>query len=82
MLDDLRDSATESYLDDEGEEFYDADDLDEIIDGDKGGKGGRKPFLGLTPFQRFIIVLILFLITCVLGAFCLVLTGRMWLPFF
>ena len=83
MLDDLRDSVTESYLEDEEEEFYDADDLDSIMDGgDQGGKGDRKPFLGLTPSQRFIIVLILFLMTCVLGAFCLVLTGRMYLPFF
>ena len=82
MLDDLRDSATESYLDDDEEEFFDADDLDDIIDGDQGGKRSGKPFLGLTPAQRFIIALILFLMTCVLGAFCLVLTGKMWLPFF
>jgi hypothetical protein len=42
----------------------------------------RRSFLGMTAGQRFVLALLLFLMTCVLGAGCLVLTGRVYLPFF
>jgi hypothetical protein len=42
----------------------------------------RGPFLGMTPVQRFIIVLMLFFMTCLLGGFCLIITERVVLPFF
>lgn len=42
----------------------------------------KKRFMGMTPFQRFIIVFLLFLICCVLVSFCLLLTERIVVPFF
>jgi hypothetical protein len=42
----------------------------------------QKRFLGMSPFQRFIIVFLLFLICCVLVSFCLLLTERIVVPFF
>jgi len=42
----------------------------------------REPFLGMTAPQRFLLVLMLFLMTCVLGSFCLILTERVVLPLF
>jgi hypothetical protein len=35
----------------------------------------------MSAVQRFVLALLLFLMTCVLGAGCLVLTGRVYLPF-
>ncbi len=42
----------------------------------------RGSFLGMSASQRFVLVLLLFMMTCVLGAGCLVLTGKVYLPFF
>jgi hypothetical protein len=39
-------------------------------------------FLGMTPFQRFIIVFLVFMLTCVLGSFCLLVTEKIIPPFF
>lgn len=39
-------------------------------------------FLGMSPFQRFIIVFLVFMLTCVLGSFCLLVTERIIPPFF
>lgn len=36
---------------------------------------------GLTPVQRFVIMLLVFVLTCVLGSLCLLITGRVVLPF-
>lgn len=40
-----------------------------------------RPFLGMTPAQRFVIVLLIFLMTCLLGTFCLLVTEKVVLPF-
>ena len=37
-------------------------------------------FLGMTPFQTFFVALLLLLITCLLSAACLLVTGRIALP--
>jgi len=42
----------------------------------------KKQFMGMSPFQRFIIVFLLLLIGCVLTTFCLLLTEKIVLPFF
>ena len=39
-------------------------------------------FLGMNSGQRFILVLLLFMMSCVMGVACLVLTGKVYLPFF
>lgn len=44
--------------------------------------GTKKRFLGMTPFQRFVIVFLLVMICCVLVSFCLLLTEKIVLPFF
>jgi hypothetical protein len=72
MLDDLRSSATEPpKLQPEGvPEQSEPDDKK------------RRLLLGMTPAQRFIVVLLLLIITCVLGTACLVVFGKINLPFF
>ena len=39
-------------------------------------------FLGMTAGQRFVLVLLLFMMSCVMGAGCLLLTGKVYLPIF
>lgn len=41
----------------------------------------KRPFLGMTPLQRFVIALMLLVIACVLSSFCLIVTGKIVLPF-
>lgn len=74
MLDDLRNTATQAI------------DEEEQVSQDNG-EGNLPPrrrparqFMGMTPGQRFAIMLLLFMMTCVLGSFCLILTGRVVLP--
>lgn len=40
----------------------------------------RGNFLGMTAVQRFIIALMLFMLTCLLGTFCLLVTQRIAPP--
>jgi hypothetical protein len=42
----------------------------------------RKNFLGMTPFQRFIIAFMLLLIVCVLSSFVLLVTEKVVIPGF
>ncbi len=42
----------------------------------------RPPFLGMTAAQRFVIVLMMFIMTCILGTFCLIITEKIVPPFF
>lgn len=67
MLDDLRQQANASFEDDE--ESY--------------RPPTRPParFLGMTPFQTFIISLLLLMMTCLLSTACLLVTGRVVPPF-
>ena len=73
MLDNLRESASQSP-------FFNpepppgGDDPNSPTHSPPG-----KHFLGLTPVQRFILALMLFLMVCVFGTFLLVLTQRVWL---
>lgn len=41
----------------------------------------QRPFLGMTPVQRFVIALMLLVIACVLSTFCLIVTEKIALPF-
>ena len=40
----------------------------------------RVGLFGLTPVQRFVIMLLIFIMTCVLGSLCLLMTGKVVLP--
>lgn len=74
MLDDLRNSAAQTY--------YEEEPLSEET-GQRGRRAGaRGPFLGMTAPQRFVLALLLFIAVCMLGAFFLVLTEAVWLPIF
>ncbi|MGB9673075.1 MAG: hypothetical protein ACPL3P_02980 [Anaerolineales bacterium] len=42
----------------------------------------ERRFLGLTAFQRFIIAILFFLISCMISGFILLVTQRVVLPFF
>ena len=68
MFDDLRKDASS---------FYDEDDYQELA------VPQEKPrnFLGMTPIQRFIIAALLLFATCIMSAFCLLVTERVVLPF-
>lgn len=44
-------------------------------------KTSQRQFLGMTPPQRFVVSLMLFIMTVLFGAFCLLVTGRIILPF-
>ena len=74
MLDDLRNSAASSYE----EELI--PDIPEASPSPKKKKQPETKFLGLTAAQRFIVVLLLLMMTCMLGTFILILTGKVWLP--
>lgn len=67
MLDDLRNSAEDSYV-----------EVDRIQAAQKTKK--KKQFLGMTAAQRFVVTFMLLLIVIVLGSFCLLATGRVVLP--
>ncbi len=41
----------------------------------------RKQFLGMTPGQRFVLAFLLFMTATILAAFCLLITGKIALPF-
>jgi len=41
----------------------------------------QKPFLGMKPWQRFFIAFILLVMVCILSAFCLLVTEKIFLPF-
>lgn len=64
-LNDLRDLAMEA-------------DLDEL--GERPAAGLSGILMGLAPWQRFVLALLLFLDVALLGCMCLVMTGRV-VPF-
>lgn len=62
MLDDLRNSAAQSYEED-------------VVQA-RGQPRERKPFLGMTAPQRFFIAALILVMTCVLGVLFLVMAGK------
>jgi hypothetical protein len=66
MLDDLRNTAEASYLDEDNLELE--------------TKVKEKRFLGMTAAQRFILALLLLILVVVLGTLMLLVTGKMVLP--
>jgi hypothetical protein len=75
MLDDLRNSA--SFQDDE-EEQNPSQKPREVIR-IRPISTERGPFLGMTPEQRFVIALLLFLMVTVMGVLLLVATQKVYL---
>ncbi|MEJ2447386.1 MAG: hypothetical protein P8Y37_05520 [Anaerolineales bacterium] len=57
------------------------DDFD-FSEDDVWGEPEPKPqFLGMTPGQRFVLAFLLFLTATLLSAFCLLVAGKVALPF-
>ncbi|NLX12193.1 MAG: hypothetical protein GXY44_00870 [Phycisphaerales bacterium] len=71
MLDDLRNSANESYLFDE--------ELDDSPAVDRPQRP-RGHFLGMTPPQRFFLAVMLLLMTTLFGMLVLLVTEKIMLP--
>jgi len=75
MLDDLREQASES-------DFFMGDENDFEYSDVKISRPTVRHFLGMTPLQRFVIAVMVLLMVCVLGSFFLLVTERIYLPFF
>ena len=75
MLDDLRNDAKSSF-EDTPDPLQDENDLAQLAP----RRRQRPPFLGMSPAQRFLLALLLFLMVCVLGAFCLIVFEKIVLP--
>jgi hypothetical protein len=71
MFDNLRDLSDDSAL------YHEPPD-DEAAE-PSGPKIGTGRILGMTPGQRFIVVVLLFLAVLVVGSMCLLVTGRVML---
>ena len=72
MFDNLRDDSNTFYESDGTSFNATAGNID------SGYSGYSKPrrFLGMTSFQRFVIAFMLMLAVCILGAACLLVTGK------
>jgi hypothetical protein len=68
MLDDLRNSAEASYLDEDQLEL------------ENQLKPKETRFLGMTAAQRFILSVLLFILVVVMGTLLLLVSGKMVLP--
>lgn len=70
MLDDLRNEASKQYEEEAQAQYQPA----------AGTTAAPRPrskrFLGMTSFQRFVIVFLLMTATCVIGSLCLFVTGK------
>lgn len=71
MLDDLRNSAAQSFPENENPQgSY------EEPSGERPAK--KKQFLGMTAAQRFVLALLLLFVTCMGGVLCLLVTGSIY----
>lgn len=69
MFDDLREQANTPFFEEVEKE------PEEVI------VETQQQFLGMTPFQRFVIALMLFIIVLLIGSFALLIMGRVIPPF-
>lgn len=72
MFDDFRQTSDETSFEEEPEE---GSDLEFTFNEQP------RHFLGMTAPQRMVIAVLFLLMTCVLGSFCLLVTGRIFPPF-
>lgn len=68
MLDNLRDEPSSSS-------FFD-DDIPRFLEDEYPPEPPPRPFLGMTPIQRFFISVMLLITICLLGTMLLLVTGR------
>ena len=73
LLDDFREQASASFEEEELEAAKKAEQL-------RKPQRPRRPLLGITPVQRFVIALLLLLVTLMPSCLCLVATQRVVPP--
>jgi hypothetical protein len=76
MLDNLRESASQSPF------FQEEQAPPEKPPSRLRRRRSYGPFLGMTPLQRFVVALMLFLMTCMLGTLCLLVTEKIVIRLF
>ena len=77
MLDNLRDDADASPLfEDDGLPDFLEDEMEETERQNSDSFGFLKPVLDLSPMQRFIIAVMLFMTVCLIGSMFLLVTQR------
>ena len=95
MTDDLRDDFDDEaplFDEDEDQASFDdfsglsddfEDDFDDLddFDDDPSDSGSARLFLGMTPFQRFVLAGWLFVLSCLLSSLCLLFTNTIVWPF-
>lgn len=79
MLDDLRNSASKSFQEEEEDPNQAPAPRHEVIRLQKP-RGERAPFLGMTAQQRFVVALLLFMMVSVMGVLVLVAAEKIF-PF-
>lgn len=87
MFDDLRNDASSQFNDEPQSDFQFGDFTDDSSDSSYNDNSGYsapaargparpKKLLGMTSMQRFVLVFLLMMATCVLGFLCLFATGK------
>jgi hypothetical protein len=74
MLDNLRDSASKSP-------FFQEEQSPPEEQEASSKKGSDGIIFGMGPVQRFVLALLIFMMTFVIGIFCLLITEKIVLPF-
>lgn len=74
----LQETSTSDQFDRFGIYESDVDNEDEELE----DEGEEKRILGMTAPQRFMMSVMIFFMVVILGAFCLILSGKIVLPFF
>ncbi len=71
MFDDLRQQADDTSFEEEEQDAYSYKDQ---------ARKSTRSFLGMTSLQRFVVAMMLLLMTCMLSVFCLLVTGKIFIP--
>lgn len=78
MFDNLRDDAASALNEEDVSELFPKEEVETAATAASQQKAKGK-ILGMTAVQRFIIVVMLMVAVCTLGALCLLLTGKIGL---
>lgn len=74
--------STDDFRNQLGDEFDFIGEEEALAKAKTPSAASSKLFLGMTAVQRFVIVIMLLMMVCILSAFCLLVTNRIALPFF
>ena len=72
MFDDLRQQADDTSFEEEQDAYSYKDQV----------RKPKRTFLGMTPPQRFVLAVMLLMMTFLLSTFCLIVTERIYIPGF